>query len=172
MAKGKAYIHTGQGGAVAVDFKNFSALERDVPTMTGETVLGLMFVYNATENLLKKAEQHVATRQKFIEGLGGEISHSILQGWNNVYVTTFEEVVNNDESYPDEFTLHEDDDTFIDARHLKEIRDVIMKHSAHLKKIKVVGVLDSEDFDDLRAHAHSISTEIEIDSKSAYLIQV
>jgi hypothetical protein len=171
MSKGKAIVHLGKGGVAAVDFQNFSALERQDVEMANEVVVGMMFIFNSTRDLVLTDGQHDPQKQKLLDGVGSEVSYSCTKGWKNVFVTTFPDVINEEDEYPRDFTVT-DEDHFLDWRSLDKVRELIVTYSEHLKKVRVVGIIDEDEYNDLRSHVESISTEITFENDSPYLVVV
>jgi len=172
MSRDKAVVHTGRDGVAVVNFQNFSSGSRQEVSLGDEIVRGILVVYNPSEKVLKKDGEHDSDRQKFVEGIGGEVSHSYTNGWKNVYVSTF--VKHDDftvEDFPSEFTTS-DEDVLFPSTKISELREYVEKYSSTLRKIRVVGIVSEDDFQNLKSEVVSLSTEITIEDDSPYLVVV
>lgn len=163
----KVYVHTGQKVA-QTKFSNYSSAHIQNPVIKKEA-RGILLIFNCLEKLLRVPNSHDAKREKMIEGLSNEISHSLTSGWDNYYYCSFDKYSDFSKvDLPDDFSLL-DDDMLFSSSQTEEMYSDINDNLPHLKTVRVVGVVSKKEVELL---AESIDDSVKIELESPFLVVV
>ena len=134
-----------------------------------EKVLGVLIVLNSMENIIQKNNEN---SQKLIDGISAEISLSYTYGWTNIHYCSFPKykTITSDD-LPEKF-MSAEGDLFCSKKQTKNMYEFVEKYKNTIKKIRLIGVISSDEVSLIENKIKEINSSIAIEKDSPYLVIV